>query len=133
MPVDLTHDQFKTAEEQKQLLADLGFEYEPFSGQTVLLRSAPLNVSPGEGEDLFLSLLEEMVKTGEEPGAYREKALSLIACKQAVKAGKPLSPEEAAQLLQDLRRTALPQTCPHGRPTMVSLPKAEIERMFKRR
>ncbi len=133
VPVDLTHDQFKTAEEQKQLLADLGFEYEPFSGQTVLLRSAPLNVSPGEGEDLFLSLLEEMVKTGEEPGAYREKALSLIACKQAVKAGKPLSPEEAAQLLQDLRRTALPQTCPHGRPTMVSLPKAEIERMFKRR
>lgn len=133
VPVDLTHDQHKTAKEQKQLLADLGFEYEPFSGQTVLLRSTPLNVSPGEGEELFLSLLEELLNTGEEPRDYREKALSLIACKQAVKAGEPLSPEESMQLLRDLRQTALPQTCPHGRPTMISLPKADIERMFKRR
>jgi len=132
-PVELTRDQFKIAKEQKKLLDDLGFEYEPFSGQTVLLRSAPLNVSPGEGEELFLTLLEEWGNTGEGPRDYREKALSLIACKQAVKAGQSLSPVESAQLLKDLRQTELPQTCPHGRPTMVYLHKADIERMFRRR
>lgn len=62
-----------------------------------------------------------------------ERALSLIACKQAVKAGDSLTLDEAAALLRDLRKTDVPQTCPHGRPTMVVLERAEIERMFKRR
>ncbi len=133
VPVELTDEQLKTAEKQKELLLELGFEYDLFSGRTVLLRSAPLGVPPGEGEDLFLSLLAEWSGGSEARRDYLERALSLIACKRAVKAGESLTLDEAAGLLRDLRKTALPQTCPHGRPTMVVLERSEIERMFKRR
>ncbi|NLY89239.1 MAG: DNA mismatch repair endonuclease MutL [Firmicutes bacterium] len=133
VPVELTDEQLKIAEKQKELLLELGFEFDLFSGRTILLRSAPLGFSPGEGEDLFLSLLSEWSGGSEARRDYLESALSLIACKQAVKAGDSLTLDEAAELLRDLRKTTLPQTCPHGRPTMVVLERSEIERMFKRR
>lgn len=133
VPVELTDEQLEIAQKQKELLAELGFEFDLFSGSTVLLRSAPLGLPSGEGEDLFLSLLTEWGGGSEAKRDYMERALSLIACKRAVKAGDSLTLDEAAGLLRDLRRTSLPQTCPHGRPTMVVLEKAEIERMFKRR
>ncbi|HHU83168.1 MAG TPA: DNA mismatch repair endonuclease MutL [Firmicutes bacterium] len=133
VPVELTDEQLKTAEKQRELLLELGFEFDLFSGRTVLLRCAPLGFSSSEGEDLFLSLLAEWSGGSEARRDYMERALSLIACKRAVKAGDSLTLDEAAGLLRDLRKTVLPQTCPHGRPTMVVLERAEIERMFKRR
>jgi DNA mismatch repair protein MutL len=57
----------------------------------------------------------------------------MMACKQAIKAGDAVTQEEAMALLNALWKTDLPQTCPHGRPTMVSLSKEDIERIFKRR
>ncbi|NLM37385.1 MAG: hypothetical protein GX202_04585, partial [Firmicutes bacterium] len=54
-------------------------------------------------------------------------------CRQAVKAGEQLSPQEAATLIRSLRQTKVPQTCPHGRPTMVAISKTELEKMFRRR
>ncbi len=133
LPVELTDEQLKTAEKHRELLLELGFEFDLFSGRTVLLRSAPLGFSSGEGEDLFLSLLAEWSGGSEARRDYLERALSLIACKRAVKAGDSLTLDEAAALLRDLRKTGLPLTCPHGRPTMVVLERSEIERMFKRR
>jgi DNA mismatch repair protein MutL len=133
IPVELTDEQLKTAEKYRELLLELGLEFDLFSGRTVLLRSAPLGFSSNEGEDLFLNLLAEWSGGSEARRDPMERALSLIACKQAVKAGDSLTLDEAAALLRDLRKTDVPQTCPHGRPTMVVLERAEIERMFKRR
>jgi DNA mismatch repair protein MutL len=58
---------------------------------------------------------------------------SLLACKQAVKAGTPLSPEEIASLLEHAHLAADPRYCPHGRPTTIYLSRRQLERMFDRR
>lgn len=134
MTIELTPEQRSTAEEKKELLSEVGFEFEEFGPQTLLLRSGPHGVSGGEAQDLFLNLIMEWSKSGEaKKRVDKETALMIMACRQAVKAGDQLSAEESATLLTELWKTDLPQTCPHGRPTMVSLSKEEIERIFKRR
>ena len=73
---------------------------------------------------------------GERTGREEDPAVRLLkfmACRRAIKAGDRLSPQEASVLLRDLRRAKVPQTCPHGRPTMVAITKAELEKMFQRR
>ncbi|HBT16110.1 MAG TPA: DNA mismatch repair protein MutL, partial [Firmicutes bacterium] len=68
-----------------------------------------------------------------QEGNPKERLLKIMACRQAVKAGDQLTGREAAALIRNLRKTTVPQTCPHGRPTMVAISKEEIEKMFKRR
>ncbi|HHY76967.1 MAG TPA: DNA mismatch repair protein MutL, partial [Clostridiales bacterium] len=61
-----------------------------------------------------------------------EKAIMELACKSAIKANKKLSEKEAEELIIRLLKTKQPYTCPHGRPTMISFTKNELEKKFKR-
>lgn len=131
--IELSPEELSTAIEHRQLLLELGFDYEGFGAETILLRSGPQGSSFDACEVLFLDLLSEWEKTGDTARSDREKALMIMACRQAVKAGDALTFEEARSLLADLWKTSVPQTCPHGRPTMISIEKEEIEKMFKRR
>jgi len=56
-----------------------------------------------------------------------------MACHGAVRANQPLTPEEMENLLDELKDTELPHTCPHGRPTTISLGIGDLEKLFKRR
>lgn len=131
--IELSSELLNTAIEHRQLLLELGFDFEEFGSETILLRSGPRGSSCDACEDLFVDLLSEWEKTGDTARSDREKALMIMACRQAVKAGDALTFEEARSLLADLWKTSVPQTCPHGRPTMISFKKEEIEKMFKRR
>jgi DNA mismatch repair protein MutL len=64
---------------------------------------------------------------------WRERSLTTIACKSAVKAGQPLNMEEMRQLVYRLENTTRPRTCPHGRPTMILLTASQLEREFGRK
>ncbi|NLC53933.1 MAG: DNA mismatch repair endonuclease MutL [Firmicutes bacterium] len=134
LTVELSPAQLQIIHEEGDLLRDIGWEFEAFGGEAIILRAGPLDFSVAEVEDLFLSLLNELGATGEARQVDpKERLLRLMACRQAVKAGDRLSAQEAAALIRDLRRTKVPQTCPHGRPTMVAITKTELEKMFKRR
>jgi DNA mismatch repair protein MutL len=65
--------------------------------------------------------------------AREEMAVISLVCHSAVKAGKVLSIEEMKELVRQLEETSLPHTCPHGRPTMIHLSQAQLEREFRRR
>ena len=134
LTMELSSVQIQTAREQQAFLLDLGWEFEEFGGEALLLRSGPEGMAVDEIEGLFLTLLDELAaaEREREPDP-KERMLKIMACRQAVKAGERLSPQERAALIQKLRAARIPQTCPHGRPTMVVLPKEEIEKMFKRR
>ena len=107
------------------LLRRLGFVFERPSPEKVLLRSVPSSLEPRKAGDFFKAVLSEQLESLDD-------IWCLLACRQAVKAGEELAPDEAVQLIKAWAACQEPQHCPHGRPTQVSLDLAELERMFKR-
>jgi DNA mismatch repair protein MutL len=86
-------------------------------------------------ERFFRDMAVDMRERGGEIRRSRKLSEEIIAqtvCRHAVKANDPLKPGEVSRLLRDLHRCALPYTCPHGRPTMILLSRAELEKKFGR-
>jgi len=114
-------------------LAELGLEIEPFGGSTFLIRSAPSCLSYAEWEaflhEVIVLLREESRLTGEKG---LEKALTIMACHGALRAGQSLSPDEMRSLLNQLEEMNLPTHCPHGRPILKTFSDYDLEKMFKR-
>ena len=114
-------------------LQHLGFEVEPFGGDTFLVRAAPAALA-GEDplrvlEEIASSLAERRNQVGEE----LEDALVKMVCKRAaIKAGQLLSDIEMRELVRQLEECQSPRTCPHGRPTVIQLPAIELEKAFGR-
>jgi DNA mismatch repair protein MutL len=135
LAVELSPAQFEVLEECVADLEPLGFTVEPFGTGACLARAVPAVLSGGDADGALRELLESRcVGKGEAaPADWRERSLTTIACKSAVKAGQPLSMEEMRQLIYRLETTARPRTCPHGRPTMILLSASQLEREFGRR
>jgi DNA mismatch repair protein MutL len=111
--------------------ARYGFDLEPFGPHSYLLRAVPAFLKDADPGEAFLAILEE-VGQGEDARDLEEKMASSIACHSAVRAGKTLSQEEMVHLLAQLETSSQPNTCPHGRPTMVHLSAANLQREFGR-
>ncbi|MDA8063978.1 MAG: DNA mismatch repair endonuclease MutL [Thermaerobacter sp.] len=122
-------------EANRELLEAEGFRVEPFGTDTLLLRAVPGELEETGEEGVFRDLLEHLAaaEAGEGPSERRDRlARRLAACKAAVKANRELSAAEARALFTELSRTMQPYTCPHGRPTVISLSAQEIARRFGR-
>lgn len=118
---------------KEELLSRIGFVFEDFGNNSIIMRGIPYMVSDCSPRDIFFELTEKLqdaVKPVNTPLA--DEIIHTIACKAAVKANKRLDEKEVHQLLEDLSRTGRRYTCPHGRPTIIRLTKYEIEKMFKR-
>lgn len=112
----------------------LGFEVEPFGGNTVLVRSVPVILARTDIRQALVSILDELAAEEEPLADEVDALLAAAACKRgAVKAGQTLSLEEMQALIAALEGSTMPRTCPHGRPTMVLLSQAWMEREFGRR
>jgi DNA mismatch repair protein MutL len=135
MPVSLPADSFALLTAYQDILAQLGFDLEPFGDRTVLVRAVPHAVSQGAPQQLLTDLLAELAEGDRvsTPQAVLERLTITTACHSAIKAGDPLTREEMASLVHDLAQTEDPFTCFHGRPTLVTVPVAQVERWFLRR
>jgi len=132
LPVELSAAQCEALETFADDLTPLGFAVEPFGAAACLVRAVPAVLAAGDPTETLRELLESRATKG-EVADWRERSLTTIACKSAVKAGQSLALEEMRQLLYRLERTARPRTCPHGRPTMILLSASQLEREFGRR
>ena len=112
--------------------ARYGFDLEAFGPHSYLLRALPASLRAADPEEAFLAILED-VGQGESGLDWEEKMVCSIACHSAVRAGKTLTQEEMESLLAQLEASNQPNTCPHGRPTMVHLSAAHLQREFGRR
>jgi len=117
--------------ESLELLNQLGFDIEPFGGETYLVRAAPTMLAQGDIGQAIVEIIDGLTE-GEAAGAGEERALISLVCHSAVRAGKTLSQEEMRDLIRQLEETAMPRTCPHGRPTMIHLSAAQLAREFGR-
>jgi len=134
LTVELTPAQAEELETWLGPLCKLGFEVEPFGGNTALVRSVPAVLARVDVRRTLTGVLDEL-SAGEEPLAEEMDArLAAAACKRgAAKAGQTLSMEEMQALITRLERATSPRTCPHGRPTIILLSQAWMEREFGRR
>ncbi|MBR7106860.1 MAG: DNA mismatch repair endonuclease MutL [Lentisphaeria bacterium] len=112
----------------------LGFDIESAGGATIMLNSIPQTF--GKCRDIagfFADMLAELNEKAELKTTVRPENIARAACRAAVKAHDPLSGNELNQLLEDLKHCRQGTLCPHGRPTMITLTPAEIEKRFQRR
>ena len=111
----------------------LGFMIEEFGGNDYAIRGVPMDLY-GYGERvLFQEILDEL--SGESVTGTPETIqtrIAVMACKAAVKGNMRLSREEAQKLIDELLTLENPYHCPHGRPTIISMSKYELEKKFKR-
>ena len=111
----------------------LGFEIEPFGGMEYALSAIPDNLFGITERSLFLEILDGLVDQSVRgtPQSVLEKVASM-SCKAAVKGNHRMSTKEAHALIDELLTLDNPYNCPHGRPTIISMSKYELEKKFKR-
>jgi DNA mismatch repair protein MutL len=134
--VDLAPGAMSTVQEHLDELNRVGWGVEEFGRNSLIVRSVPGSLATrasGDGAgQVFVRVLDELSegRTGE---TWRDRMLATIACHSSVRAGQVLSIEECRDLIRQLEKADRPNTCPHGRPTIVQLNINDLEREFKRR
>ncbi len=111
-------------------LMEFGYALETFGDRTYIARTVPAMVAKEDWVKILKELLDTLA--GEEKSRWEERIVASIACHGAVKRGQVLSDEEMRALVRQLEQTANPHTCPHGRPTVIRLSAAQLEREFGR-
>lgn len=132
--ISLTPKEQLTLEDYCEYFKKAGFETEPFGGSETALCAAPASLySSISDKDLFLGILDELSDLGrsKEPEILTDR-VATAACKAAVKGENRLTLKEAEELLKSLLSLENPYNCPHGRPTMISMSRYELEKKFKR-
>lgn len=120
-------------EDYKQLFIDLGFEIEEFGKDAYAIRSVPYIFNKSLSSNQFIEILDSL-NEHYDPDKYNvvRNDIATMACKAAVKAHDKLSVLEYEKLFDELLEIENPFTCPHGRPTIISMTKYELEKKFKR-
>lgn len=132
--VSVTLQEETVLREYMDVFASFGFEIESFGGREYSIRAVPYNLFGIAEESLFLELLNslESGRQGQEPAELLTEKAASMACKAAVKGNNRLSEQEARRLIDELMTLENPYHCPHGRPTIISMSKYELEKKFKR-
>lgn len=131
--VSLSLEEEASLSANREFFEKAGFEIEPFGGREYSISAVPADLYGFSEEDLFLEMLDNLAGEGEKDALNIFAArLATMACKSAVKGNNKLSFQEADQLIDQLLTLNNPYHCPHGRPTIISMTKTEIEKKFKR-
>jgi DNA mismatch repair protein MutL len=113
-----------------QDLADFGFAIEPFGDRTFLVRALPALIHDRDWAGMLRELLDSL--SAGDKGDWAEDIIITMACHGAVRAGQVLTDIEMRELVRQLERCATPNTCPHGRPTMIHLGYGQLKKEFGR-
>lgn len=131
--VELTNSEYMLVEAERGFFNKIGFIFENFGNNSIILRAVPYMSSQSDYKSLFLDLID--IAKGVNRQEYtktEEEALYMMACKAAVKANKKLDNIEVKSLLKEMAGLDNPYSCPHGRPTMIKISMSELEKRFKR-
>lgn len=134
-PVILTLNQGEALllEQYLEYFKGIGFEIEPFGGREYAVRAVPANLFSIAKKELLLEMIDGLSEdmSVHNPDIIYEKIASM-SCKAAVKGRHAMSAAEADRLIDQLLELENPYACPHGRPTIISMSRYELEKKFKR-
>lgn len=130
--VTLNMQEAEKLKEFQKYFQKLGFQIEPFGGKEYAISAVPANLYGLAEKELFVELLDELeFGNGRNTEMILDK-IATMSCKAAVKGNQRLSEAEARELIEELLTLENPYNCPHGRPTIISMTKQEIEKKFRR-
>ena len=133
LKIELSPQDFIVLKEKMQKLLDLNFEVEEFGINTILVRSHPYWLPENSLEEAIRKIIDIVISEREfDPYKFTEKVAITLACKMSIKANDHMELPAMEDLLERLRNTDNPFTCPHGRPTVVAYSKYELEKLFMR-
>ena len=130
--VDLAPDELAALDRSGEELGRIGFEIEPFAEGAVAVRSVPAIMRHVDIAERLRLILRELAEGGAGDSWLDAVAIS-TACHTSIRAGQALSLPEMRELVADLERSSQPRACGHGRPTMLHLTQADLEKQFSRR
>ena len=133
MVISLTRAEEAILEEFKSEFERIGFTIEPYGGREYAISEIPANIYGINEKELFLEMLSDLEDRGSmQPSELIASKLASMSCKAAIKGGQKISFQEADALVSQLLTLENPYACPHGRPTIITMTKYELEKKFKR-
>lgn len=133
MVISMTRAEEAILEEFKSEFERIGFTIEPYGGREYAISEIPANLYGINEKELFLEMLSDLEDRGSmQPSELIASKLASMSCKAAIKGGQKISFQEADALVSQLLTLENPYACPHGRPTIITMTKYELEKKFKR-
>ena len=133
--MELAPRDFDIISQNIDVLSKLGLGAEPFGTNTLKIDALPTFLKSDDPEGFIHNVIDEIRKDSHKMSKMRlgEDMVATTVCRHAIKANDPLHPEELQRLLEDLLECDMPYCCPHGRPTLIQITYAELDRKFGRR
>ena len=131
--VELPSNEYLILKKNIETLTNMGFNIEEFGHNTVVVRSHPTWIKEGYEEEDIRKVIDIIISEDKfdlERFVWRISATQ--ACRMSIKANDYINKEDQEYLLEELRKCDNPFTCPHGRPTIITYTKYDLEKMFKR-
>lgn len=133
LKIELSNNDYLILKEKMDKLLDLGFEVEEFGSNTILVRSHPYWLPDYALEEAIRKMIDVVISEKDfDSYKFTEKIAITLACKMSIKANDHIEFAAMEDLLDRLRETENPFTCPHGRPTIITFSKYELEKLFMR-
>ena len=131
--IELPANEYVILEKNFSILDNLGFKYEEFGNNTLIIRSHPTWLPKYAILEAIRKIIDIIVKEEDfNEDKFNEKVSITLACKMSIKAGDVITMPDITYLINELRHTKNPFTCPHGRPTIITYTKYDLEKLFKR-
>ena len=131
--LDFTHDEFIKINNNIDYIKELGFNVEVFGSNSFIIRSHPLWISEDRSVLDIKDVFEYFINNNKfNKNKFLEDIIISISCHSSVKAHEYLSIEDMQWIVDNLIKCKNPYTCPHGRPTIISYERSELDKMFKR-
>lgn len=131
--IELSNNEYLSLKESINVLDEMGFTYDDFGFNTLIIRSHPSWIKKEYTNETIRKIIEVIIEHKDfNKEKFNERIAITLACKMSIKANEHISHEEMVVLLDRLRNTNNPFTCPHGRPTVITYTIYELEKMFKR-
>lgn len=131
--IELSNNEYLSLKESINVLDEMRFTYDDFGFNTLIIRSHPSWIKKEYTNETIRKIIEVIIEHKDfNKEKFNERIAITLACKMSIKANEHISHEEMVVLLDRLRNTNNPFTCPHGRPTVITYTIYELEKMFKR-
>lgn len=131
--VTVTYQERQAILDNFDLFMQIGYDIEEFGGNEFKINAVPTNLYGLQERTVFLDFVNSLIENSEYvTNDIFVRKLSTMACKAAIKGNQEISFAEADHLVDELLKLDNPYTCPHGRPTIISMSEAEIEKKFRR-
>ncbi|SFL12358.1 DNA mismatch repair endonuclease MutL [Halanaerobium salsuginis] len=133
--LELSPSEMEIVKQYQAEINQVGIEFSDFGSNTILIQEVPVLLKNRSTRNILEEMIAELARAGRalSPAEVQESMLKYLACRTAIKAGKPLTPQESIELVKGLYQTENPYRCPHSRPIMINISRDEIEKGLGRK